>query len=297
MSPQHTTQAPDGDSRQRRCVSCGYNLQGLEYGALCPECGYEPPVGSSDVSLDMAAPNVVYGVAWRTILAVAVCVVIAPTLFLVLAFTLPEISVPVTTGVVIPIVSWLFTKGWSDPAAIFNDLGERDTLLRGVRWGSAVWLVFGVLEVLLANTPSMNTVLQLSASVAFTLGIVQLTLLGLVLERWGRWTRDETAESLARFLMFAMVIVLIGTIGGIIVQFVYRPSADLTEAVSGLVTFAVGLGFLVLTVKLGSNGVMAVYHLHLNRSIDRRREERRIAHEEEIAERSARTDMNDRQER
>jgi hypothetical protein len=287
-----TTQTADSDD-QRRCVSCGYPLRGLAVGSSCPECGFQiHSISATDVPLDQASAEVVYGLAWRLGITVALVVFLVPGLFISIALLFDDRrpAFAVSLGVVIPIGSWLLTKGWQEPSAIFNDLGPTSRVRVLTRWGGGIWIFFGIFGVLTALSGSWSRALSLSLELGrnFTLlaGLVQVILLGVVLERMARWMRDEVGAQGARFASFAVGVILVGVIAGSVVKLVYNPSAPLLQSVSTLLIVVVLVGAILLLGRFTKNALFSIVHMHHNLGAAERSAEARSEHQRDMVERT-----------
>lgn len=282
---------PDDD---RRCISCGYPLRGLQVGASCPECGFRiKSQRKTDVSLDHAAPAVVHGVAWRFISTFLAVLLVAPGIYIGMyfAFDARDPALVLSLGIVMPIGSWLLTCGWQESSAIYNKLGPANTLRRLARWGATCWILFGLFGMLGAQSASWPAPLVMTIALAKNLslvgGLLQLIFLGIILERYASWMRDDFAMQLIRFVPFLIGITLLNVLAGLFVNLVYNSTFPVFQSISSILVLLVFVGALFLLGRLAKNAFFAILHMRHNIAADERTAEQRRLHEQEMASRSA----------
>jgi hypothetical protein len=216
----------------------------------------------------MASPDVVHGLVWRLGMTVALVVFLVPGLFITTALLFDDRrpAFSVSLGIVIPIGSWLLTKGWQEPSAIFNGLGPASRVRILARWGGALWVLFGIFGVLnaLSSSWSMSLVLSIEfvRNITLLLGLVQVILLGVLLQRMGRWMRDDVGAQGAQFASYAVGVILVGAIAGTLIKIVYNPSAPLLQSVSTMLIFGVLVGAILLLGRFTRNALFSIVHMH-----------------------------------
>ncbi len=263
------------------CEQCAYNLRGLRYSGLCPECGapirYRRDAGLAFHEMPIAMIRAYRGSAWLAAAASlgGICVFLSGN------------WVPPATRVAIAAVVaavW-FRAVWRLTAARDADRGVgRGRLRRAARWLQAGWLV-GLAAVGAAAPGAPSGLLGALAVTAFLAGIAGAIVLAFHLERFADRVGAELAAksfSAAAWCSVPTGLLLLGAIpmvsggGGtmwplyvFVIVFVVLPLA-LVFAVSVL-AIPVGLGLLGHTLG------WSVIHARNRIERDRRQRERMAA--------------------
>ena len=133
---------------------------------------------------------------------------------------------------------------------------------------------------------ALSLSLELGRNLTLLAGLVQVILLGVVLERMARWMRDEVGAQGARFASFAVGVILVGVIAGSVVKLVYNPSAPLLQSVSTLLIVVVLVGAILLLGRFTKNALFSIVHMHHNLGAAERSAEAQSKHQQDMVERS-----------
>lgn len=185
----------------RECAGCGYNLRGLRYGVVCPECGMPStaPPGIDD-PLSVMPMRIILALV-RGCWVASICVVLMVAVVLAERFGALDARIAMTILTVLSMV-WVGAVVWltpvfSLPEAVSRGFGYRSPLRSAGRWLQVGWVVATGFTALRAsvNAPApVEGLLWLGTIVGLMAGLSGLVALSILMERLADWARDEDAQ-------------------------------------------------------------------------------------------------------
>jgi hypothetical protein len=185
--------------RDQPCEYCGYNLRGLRYGQVCPECG--TPIRyrrDPDLALHEMPLPLVKGFRlsfWLASLAIAAL----PVVLFMRAGSPGSAAGLVLVGAIVGAwltAVWRLTRPSEVPQAVAHGFARRSRLRRAARWLQFGWaLAFGSLvagraqATLVFPTPVFDGLFV----VGVVIGAVGIAALALFLARFSAWVRNDFA--------------------------------------------------------------------------------------------------------
>lgn len=285
----------------RHCIGCGYNLRGLRVGINCPECG-TPSVLPEDTDDPLSTmPMRVILALVRGCWVAAVCVVL--TVAALLAERVGALdrrpAMAIFAGLSIfwwGAAFWL-TPAFTIPQAIRRGFGPRSRMRWLARWLQLGWVLAAgaaALQALFApaNLAGLLNVVQGAGVIA---GLTGLVILSVLLERLAEWARDEDAQKMFTWAMWAWPLGMLayGAIGSLMASWLgsaghYRITAVLAIIfwVLAICTFPYGLLMLAKSVTL------SILHNIEYREREQRRQQRQQERIERAGARAAKTNPN-----
>ncbi|MCH8342543.1 MAG: hypothetical protein IH983_00970 [Planctomycetes bacterium] len=261
------------------CDQCEYNLRGLRYGGVCPECG--TPIRfrrDADLAFDELPLPLIKKFRLSTWMATGAVggVLVVPVARYMLPAAPGGYEVAVIALIVLWFVAvWRLTEPLDMPQAAIYGLSKRSWLRRAARWLQGGWALAAVAGKLAAATPAVALAVTAGGAV---LGIVGVVALALHLARFAGWVRDDFAGkafNLAVFgipfaVMLSMLVPLLGVSFGVmrfvVIPLVVVPIALLLAA--SILAFPVGL--LSLNHALGWSVVHARARAERSRELHER---------------------------
>ncbi|MHC4099399.1 MAG: hypothetical protein ACYTFF_10965 [Planctomycetota bacterium] len=182
-----------------QCEYCGYNLRGLRYGKVCPECGTpiqyrrEPDLAFYEMPLPLIKGFRLS--CWMAILAFMGMVVFWVIGGLRGRSAIGPVLILVVVGLWLTAV-WRLTRPLNLPQAIAHGFSPRSRLRNAARWLQVGWALAAVS--LVANQAQAALVFPTTLFgslivVGVLVGIVGIGALALFLARFAHWVRDEFA--------------------------------------------------------------------------------------------------------
>jgi hypothetical protein len=251
--------------RDTECESCGYNLRGLRYGSVCPECGTpiqyrrDPHLAFHEMPLPLIKSFRLS--CWMLILAFAGLVGFFVTGGLAAGGRVGGLLMIAVAGLWV-LAAWRLTQPLDLPQAVRHGFAPRDRLRIAARWLQFGWLaaVGGLIvsraQAALGGPARLFTFLPL---VGVVFGVVGIGVLAIFLSRFAQWLQNEFAAK-------AFTVAVWGTA-------LATPLVLLLPVISvtiGTLTFLVIPGIVVLIglLLVISIGAFPVGLLSLSRSID-----------------------------
>ena len=261
------------------CYQCGYNLRGLRYGGVCPECG--TPIRfrrDADLAFDELPLRMIKKFRLSTWMATGAVggVLVVPVAHYMLPAAPGGYEVAVIALIVLWFVAvWRLTEPLDMPQAANYGLSKGSWLRRAARWLQCGWVLAVVAWNLAAATPAVTLAVTAGGAV---LGLVGVVALAMHLARFAGWVRDDFAAkafNLAVFgipfaVMLSLLIPLVGVSFGVmrflVIPLVVVPIALLLLA--SILAFPVGL--LSLNHALGWSVVHAGARAERSRELHER---------------------------
>ena len=261
------------------CDQCGYNLRGLRYGGVCPECG--TPIRfrrDADLAFDELPLPMIKKFRLSTWMATGAVggVLVVPVARYMLPAAPGGYEVAVIALIVLWFVAvWRLTEPLDMPQAAIYGLSKGSWLRLLARWLQGGWVLAAVAWKLAGATPAVALAVTAGGAV---LGLVGVIALAMHLARFAGWVRDDFAAkafNLAVFgipfaVMLSLLIPLVGVSFGvmrfIVIPLVVVPFALLLAA--SILAFPVGL--LSLNHALGWSVVHARARAERSRELHER---------------------------
>ena len=182
------------------CSSCGYDLQGLPLGSLCPECGETGQAlysgapqlsGAKDISLSQMPEHLVRRIAFC-------CAALFLTVALIVArFFVPAMNINVLVDVVVSILwvlsVYFITTPMLDTEAVWRGLGQRGKIRMIARWGTVASIVFAI-AISVSQANPLYPVARFFMVVSGTLSVAGMLCLFGLLSQLAQWCRDSSAR-------------------------------------------------------------------------------------------------------
>ena len=195
------------------CGACGYNLRGVRYGGVCPECGSPIVLGHS---LRDALSDAPLREIKRIRLGIWVAMVCLPALLLApfVAAIFPGDPVPLACGLGISAVwvgaVWLMTPPIDAPRGVRHGFGPTSPLRLAVRGAQVGWLLaYALLIAAWIAAVGSLVVMTAAAALALLIGMAGLVLLAVLLGRLADWCYDEVAGRLLEWALWGLPICIL----------------------------------------------------------------------------------------
>jgi len=183
----------------RQCEYCGYNVRGLRYGKVCPECGTpiryrrDPDLAFHEMPLPLIKGFRVS--CWMAIVAIGAI----PALLIagtgIAGSTLGLALMALIVGLWLAAV-WRLTQPLDLPQAVAYGFSPRSRLRNAARWlqfGWAVAVGSGAANQAQASLAFPTTLFDSLAVVGVLVGVAGIGALALFLARFAAWVRNEFA--------------------------------------------------------------------------------------------------------
>jgi hypothetical protein len=200
----------EGDAQ---CESCGYNLRGLRYGSVCPECGTpiqyrrDPELGFHEMPLPLIRSFRLS--CWMLILAFAGLVVFGMTGGLAAGGTVGGSLMLAVAGLWV-LATWRLTRPLDLPQAVRHGFAQRDGLRIAARWLQFGWLA-AVGSFVAARAQAAiggpADLFMFLALVGVVLGVVGIGVLAIFLARFAMWLQNEFAAKAFTLAVWGTVLV------------------------------------------------------------------------------------------
>jgi len=271
----------------RECPGCGYNLRGLplQTGGRCPECGMITVASSRAPQIDdplSLAPTRVILAFIRGCWAASILVGLAIGLNLARRF--PDVDADFLRAALLGVsllwcgaVIWL-TPAFDLPQAASRGFSRRGRMRRAARWLQLGWPLASGLRLIQAlvtlATPVSNMVGML-ATLAVAAGLVGVVILSILLERLAEWARDDRAEHLFNWAVWAIPLTTL-----LLLVDLPLPMVNLLFGLLWLI--GIGL-FPYGLLSLSGSVTLSVVHAHEHRQREQRRAERQHRYDQQVA--------------
>jgi hypothetical protein len=183
----------------RQCEYCGYNLRGLRYGKVCPECGTpiryrrDPDLAFHEMPLPLIKGFRLS--CWMAIVAIVAIPAVLITGTGIAGSTLGLALMALIVGLWLAAV-WRLTQPLDLPQAVAYGFSPRSRLRHAARWlqfGWAVAVGSGAANQAQGALAFPTPVFDSLAVVGVLVGVVGIGALALFLARFAAWVRNEFA--------------------------------------------------------------------------------------------------------
>ena len=258
------------------CEACSYNLRGLRFGSVCPECGApiryrrHRDLAFHEMPLDLI--RTFRASAWMASLSLGGIMVLLLGGARLVGSTAISMTLLTALGVLWLVAVWRLTPALAQPPGEGRVFAARSRLRLAARWLQLAWVVHAApgMAVAWSGTGGLSNAMRAISALAYLLGVAGILCLALLLARLAAWARDEFAEKAFYTCVFG------STIGFAILLMI--PVMALAFGTLFLLVLAVGLSIVVMSLLAFPVGLLALSRtvdwslVHAHERVDRGRE-------------------------